>query len=48
MNNAPFGLLITRDDAPAVADPRIVTVSVAGVSDRSVEPDLDTRGVAIR
>ena len=28
VNNAPFGLLITRDDTPAVADPRIVTVSL--------------------
>jgi len=26
VNNAPFGLLITRDDTPAVTDPRIVTV----------------------
>lgn len=26
VNNAPFGLLITRDDTPAVADPRIITV----------------------
>jgi predicted AAA+ superfamily ATPase len=26
VNNAPFGLLITRDDTPPVTDPRIVTV----------------------
>jgi predicted AAA+ superfamily ATPase len=26
VNNAPFGLLVTRGDAPAVADPRLVTV----------------------
>jgi len=28
VHNAPFGLLITRDDAPVVVDPRIVTVSL--------------------
>lgn len=28
VNNAPFGLLITRDDIPALDDPRIVTVSL--------------------
>ncbi|MGE5549182.1 MAG: DUF4143 domain-containing protein [Bacteroidota bacterium] len=26
VNNAPFGLLITRGDTPAAADPRIITV----------------------
>ncbi|MFB3883187.1 MAG: ATP-binding protein [Armatimonadota bacterium] len=26
VNNAPFGLLITRDDTPPVTDPRIVTI----------------------
>jgi predicted AAA+ superfamily ATPase len=31
VNNAPFGLLITRGDAPAVPDPRIVTVSLAAL-----------------
>lgn len=27
-NNAPFGLLVTRGDAPPVPDPRIITVSL--------------------
>ena len=27
-NHAPFGLLITREDAPAMPDPRIITVSL--------------------
>ena len=30
-NNAPFGLLVTRDDAPAVADPRILTVGLSAL-----------------
>ena len=28
VNNAPFGLLVTRGDAPPVADPRIITISL--------------------
>lgn len=28
VNNAPFGLLIARGDTPAVADPRILTISL--------------------
>jgi predicted AAA+ superfamily ATPase len=28
VNNAPFGLLVARDDTPAVDDPRIITVSL--------------------
>lgn len=28
VNHAPFGLLVTRDDTPVVADPRILTVSL--------------------
>lgn len=28
VNNAPFGLLVTRDDTQVVADPRIVTISL--------------------
>jgi predicted AAA+ superfamily ATPase len=31
VNNAPFGLLITRSDAPTVPDPRIVTVPLAAL-----------------
>ena len=31
VNNAPFGLLITRGDAPTVPDPRIVTVPLAAL-----------------
>lgn len=31
VNNAPFGLLITRGDAPAVPDPRIITVPLAAL-----------------
>jgi predicted AAA+ superfamily ATPase len=31
VNNAPFGLLITRGDAPTVLDPRIVTVPLAAL-----------------
>lgn len=31
VNNAPFGLLITRGDAPAVPDPRIVTIPLASL-----------------
>ena len=31
VNSAPFGLLITRGDSPAVPDPRIITVSLAAL-----------------
>ncbi len=31
VNNAPFGLLVTQDDAPHVADPRIVTLPLSSL-----------------
>ena len=31
VNNAPFALLIARDDTPAVADPRILTLPLSAL-----------------